>query len=241
MLYKFGGHRQQDSARPFQLDNLKELFAWPWRNSWAPTGPAGSGTVAELPFSLIDHLPAQGAGTFSAYGKAIRGRFPVPPMKFCDRFFSRRNTSKCICPDTPMGRACALWPGDRANAGRTHTGRGALKIAYTLDNTIQRFAQIELAVQDILYGMTLFYCTENHLRKLKIYGGDPDESHQTSGRFCFIMSTGWLPGSRGAPGRYLYVCRGQLKKTTMRTDTTYRASLSGCEAWDCLSSSGRSS
>jgi single-stranded-DNA-specific exonuclease len=156
-LYKFGGHRQAAGLKlePFQLANLKELFAWAVEEQLgANPAPPVLELDAELPFSLIDHTLLKELELLQPYGQGNpRPIFLSPPLKVLrHRFFSQKKHLELHLSDTTDGtsmRAVAWRQGERWQD--TPLERGALKIAYTpRQSKFNGLLQIELAVQDIL-------------------------------------------------------------------------------------------
>lgn len=156
-LYKFGGHRQAAGLKlePFQLANLKELFAWAVEEQLgANPAPPVLELDAELPFSLIDHTLLKELELLQPYGQGNpRPIFLSPPLKVLrHRFFSQKKHLELHLSDTTDGtsmRAVAWRQGERWQ--NAPLDKGALKIAYTpRQSKFNGLLQIELAVQDIL-------------------------------------------------------------------------------------------
>ena len=156
-LHKFGGHRQAAGLKlePFQLANLKELFALAVEKQLGadPTPPVLE-LDAELPFSLIDHTLLKELDLLQPYGQGNpRPVFLSPPLKVLrHRFFSQKKHLELHLSDTTDGtsmRAVAWRQGekwqDRALGGIT------LRVAFTPRlSKFNGLLQIELAVQEIL-------------------------------------------------------------------------------------------
>jgi single-stranded-DNA-specific exonuclease len=156
-LYKFGGHRQAAGLKlePFQLANLKELFAWAVEEQLgANPAPPVLELDAELPFSLIDHTLLKELELLQPYGQGNpRPIFLSPPLKVLrHRFFSQKKHLELHLSDITDGtsmRAVAWRQGERWQD--VPLEKGALKIAYTpRQSKFNGLLQIELAVQDIL-------------------------------------------------------------------------------------------
>lgn len=156
-LYKFGGHRQAAGLKlePFQLANLKELFAWAVEEQLgANPAPPVLELDAELPFSLIDHTLLKELELLQPYGQGNpRPIFLSPPLNVLrHRFFSQKKHLELHLSDTTDGtsmRAVAWRQGERWQDAPLE--KGALKIAYTpRQSKFNGLLQIELAVQDIL-------------------------------------------------------------------------------------------
>jgi single-stranded-DNA-specific exonuclease len=156
-LYKFGGHRQAAGLKlePFQLANLKELFAWAVEEQLgANPAPPVLELDAELPFSLIDHTLLKELELLQPYGQGNpRPIFLSPPLKVLrHRFFSQKKHLELHLSDITDGtsmRAVAWRQGERWQDAPLE--KGALKIAYTpRQSKFNGLLQIELAVQDIL-------------------------------------------------------------------------------------------
>ena len=156
-LYKFGGHRQAAGLKlePFQLANLKELFAWAVEEQLgANPAPPVLELDAELPFSLIDHTLLKELELLQPFGHGNpRPIFLSPPLNVLrHRFFSQKKHLELHLSDTTDGtsmRAVAWRQGERWQGAPLDKGR--LKIAYTPRlSKFNGLLQIELAVQDIL-------------------------------------------------------------------------------------------
>ena len=156
-LYKFGGHRQAAGLKlePFQLANLKELFAWAVTEQLgANPAPPVLELDAELPFSLIDHTLLKELELLQPFGQGNpRPIFLSPPLTVLrHRFFSQKKHLELHLSDTTDGtsmRAVAWRQGERWQG--TPLDKGTLKIAYTPRlSKFNGLLQIELAVQDIL-------------------------------------------------------------------------------------------
>ncbi len=156
-LYKFGGHRQAAGLKlePFQLSNLKDLFAWAVEEQLgANPAPPVLELDAELPFSLIDHTFLKELELLQPYGQGNpRPIFLSPPLKVLrHRFFSQKKHLELHLSDTTDGtsmRAVAWRQGERWQD--TPLEKQPLKIAYTPRmSKFNGLLQMELAVQDIL-------------------------------------------------------------------------------------------
>lgn len=156
-LYKFGGHRQAAGLKlePFQLANLKDLFAWAVEEQLG-TNPAPPVLEldAELPFSFIDHTFLKELELLQPYGQGNpRPIFLSPPLNILrHRFFSQKKHLELHLSDTTDGtslRAVAWRQGERWQDTPLEGRR--VKIAYTPRlSKFNGLMQIELSVQEIL-------------------------------------------------------------------------------------------
>lgn len=155
-LYKFGGHRQAAGLKlePFQLANLKNLFAWAVEEQLG-TNPAPPVLEldAELPFALITATLLKELDLLQPYGQGNpRPIFLSPPLNVLKhRFFSQKKHLELHLSDSSDGttmRAVAWRQGTRWQ-DTPFNGR-QIKIAYTPRlSKFNGLQQIELAVQDI--------------------------------------------------------------------------------------------
>ena len=155
-LYKFGGHRQAAGLKlePFQLANLKDLFAWAVEEQLgANPAPPVLELDAELPFSLITATLLKELELLQPYGQGNpRPIFLSPPLTVLrHRFFTQKKHLELHLSDTTDGtnmRAVAWRQGERWQDA-SFNGR-QIKIAYTPRlSKFNGLQQIELAVQDI--------------------------------------------------------------------------------------------
>lgn len=156
-LYKFGGHRQAAGLKlePFQLANLKNLFAWAVEEQLgANPAPPVLELDAELPFSLITATLLKELELLQPFGQGNpRPIFLSPPLNVLKhRFFGQKKHLELHLSDSSDGtnmRAVAWRQGERwQHASFDHK---QLKIAYTPRlSKFNGLLQIELAVQDIL-------------------------------------------------------------------------------------------
>jgi single-stranded-DNA-specific exonuclease len=156
-LYKFGGHRQAAGLKlePFQLANLKNLFAWAVEEQLgANPAPPILELDAELPFSMITATLFKELDLLQPYGQGNpRPIFLSPPLSVLrHRFFSQKKHLELHLSDTTDGtnmRAVAWRQGERWKDAAL--GGRRIKIAYTPRlSKFNGLQQIELAVQDIL-------------------------------------------------------------------------------------------
>jgi single-stranded-DNA-specific exonuclease len=156
-LYKFGGHRQAAGLKlePFQLANLKNLFAWAVEEQLgANPAPPVLELDAELPFALITATLLKELELLQPYGQGNpRPIFLSPPLSILKhRFFSQKKHLELHLSDSSDGtnmRAVAWRQGERWQDA-SFTGK-QIKIAYTPRlSKFNGLQQIELAVQDIL-------------------------------------------------------------------------------------------
>lgn len=155
-LYKFGGHRQAAGLKlePFQLANLKDLFAWAVEEQLgANPAPPILELDAELPFALITATFLKELELLQPYGQGNpRPIFLSPPLNVLrHRFFSQKKHLELHLSDSNDGtnmRAVAWRQGTRWQDA-SFTGR-QIRIAYTPRlSKFNGLQQIELAVQDI--------------------------------------------------------------------------------------------
>ena len=156
-LYKFGGHRQAAGLKlePFQLANLKNLFAWAVEEQLgANPAPPVLELDAELPFALITATLLKELELLQPYGQGNpRPIFLSPPLSILKhRFFSQKKHLELHLSDSSDGtnmRAVAWRQGERWQDA-SFTGK-QIQIAYTPRlSKFNGLQQIELAVQDIL-------------------------------------------------------------------------------------------
>ncbi len=155
-LYKFGGHRQAAGLKlePFQLSNLKDLFAWAVEEQLgANPAPPILELDAELPFALITATLLKELELLQPYGQGNpRPIFLSPPLSVLKhRFFSQKKHLELHLSDSSDGtnmRAVAWRQGTRWQ-DTSFTGK-RIQIAYTPRlSKFNGLQQIELAVQDI--------------------------------------------------------------------------------------------
>jgi len=156
-LYKFGGHRQAAGLKlePFQLANLKDLFAWAVEEQLgANPAPPVLELDVELPFALITATLLKELELLQPYGQGNpRPIFLSPPLHVLKhRFFGQKKHLELHLSDSGDGtnmRAVAWRQGERWQG--TPFEHRLIKIAYTPRlSKFNGLMQIELAVQDIL-------------------------------------------------------------------------------------------
>lgn len=156
-LHKFGGHRQAAGLKlePFQLANLKKLFAWAVEEQLgANPAPPVLELDAELPFSMVTATLLKELDLLQPYGQGNpRPIFLSPPLSVLrHRFFSQKKHLELHLSDSTDGatmRGVAWRQGERWQDASLSGRR--IRIAYT--PRLSRFnglQQIELAVQDIV-------------------------------------------------------------------------------------------
>jgi single-stranded-DNA-specific exonuclease len=156
-LYKFGGHRQAAGLKlePFQLANLKNLFAWAVEEQLG-TNPAPPVLEldAQLPFALLTDTLLKELELMQPFGQGNpRPIFLSPPLKVLrHRFFGQKKHLELHVSDASDGttmRAVAWRQGERWR-DTAFNGRN-LTMAYTPRRSkFNGLMQFELAVQDIL-------------------------------------------------------------------------------------------
>ncbi len=155
-LYKFGGHRQAAGLKlePFQLANLKDLFAWAVEEQLgANPAPPILELDAELPFALITATFLKELELLQPYGQGNpRPIFLSPPLNVLrHRFFSQKKHLELHLSDSSDGtnmRAVAWRQGTRWQDASFASRQ--IRIAYTPRlSKFNGLQQIELAVQDI--------------------------------------------------------------------------------------------
>ena len=156
-LYKFGGHRQAAGLKlePFQLANLKDLFAWAVEEQLgANPAPPVLELDAVLPFGQVDAILLKELELLQPFGQGNpRPIFLSPPLTVLKhRFFGQKKHLELHLSDATDGtnlRAVAWRQGERWQGVPLDSKR--LTIAYTPRlSKFNGLLQIELAVQDIL-------------------------------------------------------------------------------------------
>ncbi len=156
-LYKFGGHKQAAGLKlePFQLVNLKSLFAWAVEEQLG-TNPAPPilELDMELPFSQVTATLLKELELLQPYGQGNpRPIFLSPPLSILrHRFFGQKKHLELFLSDSTDGttmRAVAWRQGERWQ--KTSLDQREVRVAYTPRLTkFNGLMQPELAVQDIL-------------------------------------------------------------------------------------------
>lgn len=156
-LYKFGGHRQAAGLKlePFQLANLKHLFAWAVEEQLG-TNPAPPVLELdmELPFAHVSATLLKELELLQPFGQGNpRPIFLSPRLAVIKhRFFSQKKHLELHLADSTDGsimRAVAWRQGERWQ--ETSLDHRQITIAYTPRlSKFNGLLQIELAVQDIL-------------------------------------------------------------------------------------------
>ena len=156
-LYKFGGHRQAAGLKlePFQLANLKDLFAWAVEEQLgANPAPPVLELDAVLPLGQVDAILLKELELLQPFGQGNpRPIFLSPPLTVLKhRFFGQKKHLELHLSDTTDGakqRAVAWRQGERWQG--TSLDSKLLTIAYTPRlSKFNGLMQPELAVQDIL-------------------------------------------------------------------------------------------
>lgn len=156
-LNRFGGHRQAAGLKlePFQLANLKELFAWAVEEQLgANPAPPVLELDAKLPFALITDVLLKELDLLQPFGQGNpRPIFLSPPLTVLrHRYFGQKKHLELHVSDTTDGttmRAVAWRQGERWQ-GTSLAGRN-LTMAYTPRRSrFNGLLQFELAVQEIL-------------------------------------------------------------------------------------------